>query len=114
MNIDEMKPGRELDALVAEKVMGYAFCPIHHGYSCCGRVWRRCSTDIAGAWQVVEHLEINGQYDFKLESVVPNSDPPVYQAQFGEHRSSWEFEAPHAICLAALKAVDNQPDQPRC
>ena len=77
MNIDEMQAGRELDALIAEKVMklpgvrkgdakryhagtGYAhlespneyYCDPQEDYSS-GRILRY-STDIAAAWQVVE------------------------------------------------------------
>ncbi len=75
MNIDEMPAGRELDALVAEKVMGWRFIPLpkHNQYGLCdwcgrtvpadqhGREKERgicdglCqfSTDINAAWTVV-------------------------------------------------------------
>lgn len=97
-----MKPGRELDALVAEKVMGETR----------PRVWgtinagiRPYSTSIEAAWQVVERIKsLHGRtfsvtfdgsgwvagYDLGLEW---GMGVPVGET------------APHAIALAALKAV---------
>ena len=43
-----MKPGRELDELVAKKVMGYKYKVLEY------------STDIAAAWEVVEKMKDNG------------------------------------------------------
>ena len=143
-----MNPGRELDALVAEKVMGWrrmtyaqiyaAMDPKSHGYRNDDRftiywhsdeldsrtgtnkemalaedsldyyqpedAWSP-STDIAAAWEVVEKL---GGNMFQLH----------YDTRYGhESKTGWsvvldgavmcEFidTAPHAICLAALKAM---------
>lgn len=117
MNIDEMKPGHELDALVAEKVMGHDFCPIHHGYFCCGRQKGRYSTDIAAAWKVVEHMiekyGIKAHNGFTLVRQDAGDDPVpdlLWYCEFGN--PAWQdgdgYTAPEAICKAALKAVTDE------
>jgi hypothetical protein len=128
-----MKPGRELDAMVAEKVMGLGE-PKHQLmpcgleslpvaiYTCANcdhetdsrkdvdgcEYYPPYSTDIAAAWEVVEKL---GDKDFALERW------PEIPVKF--RRPDWKYRAtfdrsvnfsdgttaPHAICLAALKAV---------
>lgn len=113
-----MKPGRELDALVAKHIMGEDYRAFAN---CNSRVKARddgtflgripsYSTDIAAAWEVVERL--------KGQSVV---------IDFGEDTGAWEVSfiqqgerytvscasVMHAICLAALKALNvtlNQSD----
>lgn len=121
-----LNPGPELDALIAEKVMGLEPWPIQifsqkaftaprlHP----GQFARPCespsySTDIAAAWKVVEKVDLFGYH------VVPGweSYGPVYRTlckvkgewMISDDRSlGWEVRAPtapHAICLAALKAV---------
>jgi hypothetical protein len=116
-----MKPGRELDALVAEKVMGIN--PLLFGslvdykmpngsivtlpYEC-----KSYSTDIAAAWEVVEKLT---QFKFKLDQDGFSSWNAFFlEEQEQDDGPAWhediEYEgnadtAPHAICLAALKAV---------
>lgn len=54
-----MKPGRALDNLVAEKVMGFDILTVDYvrGYS----------TDIAAAWEVVTALESSGLKDSEYE-----------------------------------------------
>ncbi len=123
-----MKAGRELDALVAEKVMGWEKFSIHdegaspewtalmrsRGYTwmwkqkeCCK--WdeiQSCppySTDVKAAWEVVE--KINGH---RLIII------PLFSSDADEWES-WRVELdreetcartfPLAICLAALKSV---------
>jgi hypothetical protein len=105
-----MTPGRELDALVAEKVMGClsGVSVLDDGRHCLwiNRHWVDLlpySTDIAAAWEVVEKLTRSGWY-FELRA-------PNYLASFfrgiDSHCESIEAPtAPHAICLAALKACD--------
>lgn len=111
-----MKPGRELDALIAEKVFGavrtqekfQGYVPIPGDPVYYSEVYKyptgvnyliddpknrhgmmggvpHYSTDISAAWEVVEKL--NKQYSFHLNT-----------------KGSADT-APHAICLAALKAV---------
>jgi hypothetical protein len=97
-----MEPGRELDALVAEKVMGWTKvgenaweAPNIKGYP----LLPRYSTDIATAWEVVEKIA-QKWHDFNI----------------GRHHGKWSIgwnykgsvvdlkTAPEAICKAALLA----------
>jgi len=114
-----VKPGRELDALVAEKVFGcktaWAMNRENVFCGCAGRPHgapvvsygaapvKNYSTDIAAAWEVV------GRFgdEFILE-------------RWPEFRNTWRTSfqrdrewasaatAPHAICLAALRAVGHE------
>jgi hypothetical protein len=117
----ERVEGRALDAEVAERVMGLDLS------------WRRVtldgtnrdlgpvrnvlaySTDIAAAWDVVEHMEARCWW-FALETF-PNphgiNDGATVTARFkatgmpGQHDGVGKAEdAPLAICRAALKALD--------
>ena len=68
------------------------------------------STDIASAWQVVEKLNTlpGGEY-ISLTRGIPGIPDPNYRVQFcvaGVLDNAEAPTAPHAICLAALKAVD--------
>ena len=102
-----MQPGRELDALIAEKVMGQNT----RGLSGCGSWGCGCSSDpyphlpkysedIAAAWRVVEKLD--GTYEPVIER-----HGPGWTAWFDSNQA-WADTAPLAICLAALKAVGVQ------
>lgn len=89
---------REIDALVAEKVMGFrrpseksisAMLPFN--------TWpRHYSTSIADAWTVVEKIRDD---NFNLEEHGTH-----WKAHFG---SEWagDESAPRAICIAALRSV---------
>jgi hypothetical protein len=123
------KPGRELDALIAEKVFKNLepmdVVPLHIPHY---------STDIAAAWLVVEKLrELNFSSDV---SSYPTSRKWLKPPHEGALASSWTLQttkecyqccitryevdfggwivvcdpvadtAPHAICLAALKAMN--------
>ncbi len=84
-----MKPGRELDSLVAAKVMG-----IEHPAP--------YSTSIEAAWEVVEKLKANGEgirliYHYGHWNVLFEHEDYCY--------NSPAESAPHAICLAALKTM---------
>lgn len=117
-----MEPGRELDALIAEKVMG---CRPEADTSgdgpVCGCIdrshsdklgWlKEYSTDIAAAWEVVEKLRSPSKMFFEIRF-----EDKCWSAQFYTAKASVELvrrwygtglldSAPHAICLAALKAV---------
>jgi hypothetical protein len=117
-----MEAGRELDALVAEKVMGLicscrierTYCAIHGEYHT-GSL-RAYSTEIAAAWEVVEKVAVKG-IDFYLEKDPHRS---FYWCRFNDtiqgtfNREGYEDTrlgegtadtAPLAICLAALEAV---------
>lgn len=107
-----MKPGIELDALIAEKVMRHSVEDIRG----IGGTWNRrndetgyrllCySTDIEDAWVAVDKMIADGW--------------EVSEAGYGMATRKWDFTfnngscwpgplcdtASHAICLAALKAV---------
>lgn len=130
-----MKPSRELDALVAEKVMGWyyidhpypenlwvepgkrtTFFPPHfkwsmeeekkmpgisNGISC-----PDYSTDIQAAWQVVEKLKENKDHLTKITiGTILSSWLVAVEVDDKGYFMAHEHSAPHAICLAALKAV---------
>jgi len=134
---EAMKPGRELDALVAERVMGWTrepkgwlSPPMGDPRMMWAATWDEAgrpgylpsySTDIAAVWEVVEQMgtkEILGV----LTLGAPCDDNPKWRAIFTkkwvanldaypdgiEHGDS----APHAICLAALKATGHDPYDP--
>jgi hypothetical protein len=118
---------REIDRLVAEKVMGWrlkSFAGAGGGFSAWlndeGQLVRyetdctlqaqpdefwRPTVNIADAWLVVEKLKI---------VVIPQAgDPPkdmqylaeIYRQPFGNNCEAFAETAPLAICLAALKAI---------
>lgn len=123
-----MKPGRELDALVAAKVMGLKIKwiggdtghprDIRDPWTSAGdgspgsgvkHPVDNYSTDIAAAWGVFEFMKTRGfdcVVSFRTREqkhqawFVPNGD---YYA--GGDTDAYSDSAPHAICLAALKAV---------
>lgn len=111
MNADTLKAGRELDALIAERVMGYVwrrfdYPPAGGGYKY-GKPWkwlstatngadveggeeryidnvRAYSTDIAAAWLVVEQMRKGvGAKQFQLDSIgFGNSDEGEWRCMF--------------------------------
>lgn len=100
-----MNPGPELDRLVNTKVMRYP-----HGAQCMiGAVTFTPSTNIAHAWEVVEKLKTTHSIDIWTYE----GEEPGYQVDI----TGWDIPyisehaptAPHAICLAALKAVGETP-----
>lgn len=144
----ELKPGRELDALIAEKVMGWKieihdsyaritdgegarFTPLSvfrsncectmfrsddckcppstriHWWQACGQLPHH-STDIAAAWEVVgkfqaDHQEVHIRYDGPGDGWTCGIGYDPWD-NFYIWRESGNT-APHAICLAALRAV---------
>lgn len=115
-----MEAGRELDEIVAEKVMGWTYIETD-----IATIWSNAdytldidalplfSTDIAAAWQVVEHFRTMFPHDEQPMvlsmfhgkwqcAVACSTDAHAYELYIG-----YEVEAetaPLAICLAALKA----------
>lgn len=124
MDVDKLEAGPELDALIAEKVMGCSVTSIEFE----GRVWFRCScagaphgqvdsdgektvalqaysTDIAAAWSVLEkfpwfRIDNRGDYEGNEAFMVELTDDVKNLAG-----KMWGPTAPLAICRAALKAV---------
>jgi hypothetical protein len=120
----DLKPGRELDALIAEKVMGLILerdCTVQNVVTGVYLVSRNpfqvaeiphYSTSIADAWEVVEKLESDGF----LPSMYSNEEWEVeFNKNDGRFLQSADtvgfgraLTAAHAICLAALKAVEGK------
>lgn len=117
-----MKPGRELDALIAEKVMGIPISEFNFlwdkwasGASMLSNSYHY-STDIAAAWEVVEKLRKlehwNGgklvvnirQQDTLCEGQWVVEVSPTFRPTHTLQPMGFSDSAPHAICLAALKA----------
>lgn len=113
-----MTPGLELDALVAEKVMGWGRPRPEWVASTPDSPWVNpkdglgyrpseialYSTDIAAAWEVVEKwkdgVQIFKAGDHYTCALTVKRVPNHFQVI-----SESAPTAPHAICLAALKAV---------
>ena len=106
-----MKAGREIDALVAEKVMGfgYRYSSWRGIYVAVGEV-PHYSTRIQDAWLVVERLMEKG-----WSCNIVYHDPGDCLCEFWggkEGNKHWREIANHlpsvplAICLVALKAVE--------
>lgn len=118
-----MKAGRELDALIAEKVMGYDVKTWNEVYEVAKRKEdipvivleeKQCrsiprySTNISDAWQVVEELSAYYGVEVYQDKVVP-CECNVYHLGSRKSRAIADT-APLAICLAALKAVGVEVD----
>lgn len=146
-DLGQLEPGRELDTLVAEKVMGWRKGDWKKDWGDGSKaeyfdIWLmpegelpsyRCSTpprfstDIAEAWRVVEKLKnVVGNEGFTLgyclEHYIETGEElwEVHAVVLMDHildgngwgdpvDEVWAATAPHAICLAALKAVSVQP-----
>jgi hypothetical protein len=119
-----MNAGRELDALVAEKVMGFHKHHAHDYYiNVPDEEWDNnndapfpyywpqwgfppYSTSIADAWLVVEKLREN--FDGIVLAYRNGDTGKEWRVEFNtEHGWSAEYAetAPMAICLAALEAI---------
>jgi hypothetical protein len=124
MDNASLNPGRDLDALVAERVFGVKYELIHGDYciedpedSIAYLVCPEYSSDIAAAFQLEERIEeigLSERYAYALvEIVIPNS-------AFGflnRGASSIDiFAVAHASpahrCIAALTAMDRQATNP--
>jgi len=112
-----MKPGKELDLLIAKVIFDIdpTIPAFEEGSAMAHHNWvERYSTDIGAAWKVVEKMR-NDKYRFKLEDLSFEkyqalffgvSPPGLRQdgINFLPRRYATSDTAPHAICLAALKA----------
>jgi ABA sandwich protein len=140
-----MEAGRELDALVAEKVLGWTDVGMKKMYTIVGGditanelAWAevdgeesrgiapgspqyewgrgefpvpRFSTDIAAAWQVVQELRKRDIcVDIEVRENVSVWAPPP-DGPMSIDWTSVADTAPHAICLAALRAVPALPEE---
>jgi len=117
-----MNAGRELDALIAEKVMGWhnnEANPSQPGmwgindYREDGTPvlmpdFPAYSEDIAAAWEVVEKIKRNGfklQFDYDTWIAYWSHEDFLCGSEEALEPFGRADTAPHAICLAALKAV---------
>lgn len=122
-----LEPGRKLDALVAEKVMGWKW------YNILGNSEQQVlassqedalslrpgqmvydlvpcySTDIAAAWLVVERLLRDG-IQLCILPIGYHGGWEVRRVDPGGRAVGQSSFAPHAICLATLKAVGVEID----
>lgn len=131
MKAEDLKPGPELDALVAEKVMGWSMTTLQRLLEQAGLVDRFCpSTSIADAMEAAEKVwkrvpkTGHGTYRFQLsrrdgESLSGgffgkgDGDQGKWVCEFAmDAQGDWRTHsvgsaptAPMAICLAALRAV---------
>lgn len=112
-----MKPGRELDVLIAEKVMGWTNIrkrsefPYGTLLSGIDHITNmdlsipNYSENISAAWEVVEKLSTNGwavkmQIGFDSSRHYWDCEVFIEESHYGSAKT-----APHAICVAALAAV---------
>lgn len=106
-----MPAGREMDALIAERVMGRDvllgsdwYFPSPYGFGGHKSV-PHYSTDIGNAWEVVDEMQAARNYWAYTGSL-----SSYCYAMFAGHQSQHEYRAeadkmPLAICRAALLAV---------
>lgn len=117
-----MTPGRELDALIAEKVMGFkvesqeehawGIRPLQkvivHYIKDCGEL-PAYSTDISAAWEVLERINsINSNLVMIPSTNTIGEDGEMDPHDYGYNWFVDGITMPHAICLAALKVLDIQ------
>jgi hypothetical protein len=116
---NEMQPGRELDALIATKVMGITIpswleVPAGLQTMTSREVVPPYSTDLSDAWHIIERLHELG-WHYEVGQCVNSAR---HYASFGsgfystiDNCFETEFTAAsdtpaHAICLAALEVLD--------
>ena len=135
MDVDKLEAGRELDALIAEKVMGWQTEPnpdgslsvfnqaveyiyligCEEGYPDCAPPWWP-STDIAAAWEArTKVVDSTGAVMELMDYGGPKDDFERYACTFLKERpnsgglewgaSGWANTVTLAICRAVLKPV---------
>jgi hypothetical protein len=124
-----MEAGREMDALIAEKIFGLAWLRGQYGkyeylrqdddtkYACAkllatgelfpNKTLPKYSTDIAAAWQVVEKMSSRKDWDEHPVCIVRNY---AFKDMWTVELRDYDFDAtaetaPLAICRAALLAA---------
>lgn len=109
-----MKAGLELDILVAEKVMGWSnrkmdldFPRVMNHMNGQATTVPEFSTNMVAAWQVMEKVFALGKGWILIGH--PSAGGPYTAYLDTERDLDWIMQgesAPHAACLAALKAVN--------
>ena len=96
-----MDPGRELDELIHKYVLKADY-PFELAYQ---RGETRWSQDIAFAWEVVEKIHADGEYNLALEWYPQEKEWGADFDEWGVTSQCCAKTAPLAICRAALLAV---------
>jgi len=120
-DINEMEVGREMDALIAEKVIGikpsskYGWFGYHPRANAECDEWQeiegvqRYSTDISAAWKVFTHWGWQGTVGFSGDEWFCEIDYGFDEnGVMRNAHSSGCYSAPEAICKAALLAVEDK------
>lgn len=116
--IDQMAAGRELDRLIAEKVMGWKLVdPIKYpADKYCGfppgqqfDYIPKYSTEIAAAWPLMERITKDKRFYYGVEMITHLHSNGWLIVVFGESKKYHDIyvfaeTAPLAICRATLKA----------
>lgn len=117
-----MKAGREMDALMAEKVMERPCCIDHLGtfdpttgicWICNAPGRRDYSSDIRAAWDAWEKMAAGAGRFVSLQNCCP-SEGIAWCAIVSDETGVYEGQAdtaPLAICLAALRACSVEVDE---
>lgn len=105
-----MKPGRELDKLISEKIFGEKFRPytqlITTMPSKTVPETPFYSTNISAAWEVVEKIKAHQTIEIIGNSYYGQGDATGYSVKINGRLCSHQAEtAALAICLAALEAI---------
>ena len=115
-----LKAGPDLDVLIARDVMGYIFCEKHQAWTLPNRgIDFKCppfsSSDyMEWAWQVAEKMRIavipiaDGRWWAVVDSgfQAKAGDFTWYEREFNSGEACVSESAAHAICLAALKKLE--------
>ncbi len=102
-----MKPGRELDSLVAEKVMGYTTYGQFRDKDGVRVMIDRYSTDIAAAWEVAEKMtSLFWEMNLDTGSKSNTTKVEFYRTFDQTFHVVVANTAPEAICKAALLALE--------
>ena len=117
---DDMKPGRALDAAVAERVMEWAACGRGEDGEMLGAapptwdVWEvvpHYSTDWRAAgevWAKVGTMQLEGPWWDPGENIAPFKCRVIDRPRDLCEPYSYGDTGPHAICLAALAACEGE------
>lgn len=118
MTDTSLPAGRELDALIAEKVFGittrwrdgsnYGGDPtryLEYGKQTLGVGTQvpNYSTDILAAWEIVEAMKSNG-FQFAIYNIPSGVFTVRFEKDLKLYSMDSETSIPYAICLAALRS----------
>lgn len=114
--MSNLEAGREMDALVAEKVFGCdplnARVGLHKngdleyywGYPVGHDIAPAYSTDISDAWRVIEHMQSLG-WSWEVLNTTKTAFGAVFSMSQDDVYGTDAETVPLAICKAALKAI---------